>query len=55
MYPIDQIQGVQIMDVVYGFDHIRVIFLEKLKTAKLDKYALSISPLSTLIRYIKNM
>ena len=27
------------MDMVYGFDHIRVIFLEKLKTAKLDKYA----------------
>ena len=38
MYQIDQIQGVQIMDMVCGFDHIRVIFLGKLKTAKLDKY-----------------
>ena len=38
-YQIDQIHGVQIMDMVYGFDHIKVIFLEKLKTAKLDKYA----------------
>ena len=27
------------MDMVYGFDHMKVIFLEKLKTAKLDKYA----------------
>ena len=26
--------NIQIMDMVYGFDHIRVIFLEKLKTAK---------------------
>ena len=29
------------MDMVYGFDHKRVIFLEKLKTAKLDKYRIS--------------
>ena len=32
-------RGGQIMDMVYGFDHSRVIFLEKLETAKLDKYA----------------
>ena len=38
-YQIDQIQEIQIMDMVYGFDHIRVIFLEKLKTVKLVEYA----------------
>ena len=43
------------MDMVYGFDLIRIIFLEKLKTAKLDKYASKYFSFINFDKIIKNM